>query len=139
MNKSESRLEQLKHTKFLSHRIFPKISENMSYEIFKYVNSQELLQIRASSLGGFQLITNTTLRARIKNYLKDKIIFLTDIYASKGNINLLFQQKSERVLSFTLLEAKDAKKLAQNLKCIPNLQSLNLSNIFYEYIFYSEQ
>ena len=129
MNKSQSRLEQLKHTMFLSHRIFPKISENMSYEIFKYVNSQDLLQIRASSLGGFQLISNTTLRARIKNYLKDKIIFLTDLFANKGKISLLFEQKREKVLSFTLLNAKDAKELAQNIECFPNLQALNLGSI----------
>ena len=61
-----TKLEQLKHTKFLTQRVFQRISENISYEVCKYVNSQDLLQIRTVTLGGFQLVSSTTLRARIK-------------------------------------------------------------------------
>ena len=130
MDKSETRLEQLKNTKFLSHRIFPRISENISYEIFKYMNFQELLQIRDSNLGGFQLVSNTTLRSRIKNYLKGKALSsLTDLFANKGKINLLFEQKGERVLSIKSLRNWGVKLLTENLKFIPNLQSFYLSNI----------
>ena len=130
----QTRLKHLKHTKFLTQRIFPRISENMSYEIFKYVNSQDLLQIRASTLGGFQLVSNASLRSRINNYLQDKVISLTDLFANKKKINFLFEQKEESVLSFSLLRAEGAKKLAQNMNFIPNLQSLNLSIIFCGFI-----
>ena len=125
----QPRLKQLKHTKFLTYRVFQRISENMSYEIFKYVNSQDLLQIRASTLGGFQLLTNTTLRARIKNYLKDKIVSLTDLFANKEKINFLLEQKGERLLSLKSLEAKGIRNFTQNFKFISNLHSLNLGNI----------
>ena len=129
MKKSDARLEHLKQTKFLTQRLFPKISENMSYEIFKFMNPEDLLQIRALTLGGFQLISNTTLRARIKNYLKDKYISLTLLFENKRKIDLLFEQKGERVLSLNSLKANEVKELNENLQFIPNLQSFKLGNI----------
>ena len=63
------RLEPLKEQKHLTKRIFKRISENMHYEIFKYLNPYSLLGVRSTSLGGYQLISNTLLRSRIQNYL----------------------------------------------------------------------
>ena len=126
-----TRLWQLKKTKYLTQRIFSRISENISYEIFKYMNFQDLLQIRALTLGGFQLVSNTTLRARIKNYIKDKVIPLTDLFINKRKITALFEQKGENLLSFESYDCREINELIQNLEYIPNLQSLNLSNIVY--------
>ena len=50
------------------------MSENMHYEIFKYVSSTDLLQIKLTTLGGYQLTSNRLLRSRIKNYTKPRII-----------------------------------------------------------------
>ena len=123
------RLDHLKQSKYQTHRIFTKISENMSYEIFKYVNSGDLLEIRALKLGGYELISNTYLRARIKNYMKDKpIISLPNLQVGSRRINLLFEQKGERTLSFNSLKDKKVEELTQILKLIPKLETLNMSN-----------
>ena len=64
----EDRLSKLIADKFLSSRIFKRISENMHYEIFKYLNALNLVNIRGTNLGGYQLTSNNILRSRIKNY-----------------------------------------------------------------------
>ena len=95
-------LQQLKETRFLTHRLFGEISENMSYEIFKFQNSTDLLQIRALNLGGYQLISNPYLRARIKNYLKGKPFpTLTGLLYDIGRSNLLFEQTNSHMLNLS--------------------------------------
>ena len=129
--KEERRLDELRETKFLTHRVFMRISENMSYEIFKFVDSIDLLQIRCISLGGYQLISNPILRARIKNYLKDKpIAYVNDLLIHINKTMLLFEQKGERVLSFRSLYNFQIKELSENLQFI-HLQTLNLSKFTY--------
>ena len=54
--------------KYLTERVFGRISENMHYEVFKYLEAVDLLQIRSLNLGGFLLTSNPYLRPRIKNY-----------------------------------------------------------------------
>ena len=79
-SKYTKRLQTTKEEKYLSNRIFKNISENMHYEIFKYLNSNELLEIRETTLGGYQLTSNKLLRSRINNYFT-----ITNIYF-RGNI-----------------------------------------------------
>ena len=99
------RLEILKSQRFLTERIFRKISENMHYEIFKYLNSKELLQIRSTKLGGFQLVSNKILRSRIKNYF-DKLYFRLydqedlNIEKEDQRAKLIFEQSGCQVLDF---------------------------------------
>ena len=98
------RLAKLKESKFLTKRVFQRISENMSYEIFKYINSQDLLEIRVLNLGGYQLISNPYLRSRIKNYLKDKpYTSFTDFVNNNERINLLFEQTNLQTLKLNCI------------------------------------
>ena len=62
----EIRLNQLKVEKFLTMKTFKELSENMHYETFKYLNCKDLLGIRSTNLGGYQLTSNILLRSRIK-------------------------------------------------------------------------
>ena len=66
---NKDKLSKLRESKFLSHRIFKRVSENMHYEIFKYVNPIDLLNIRGVKQGGYELTSNKLLRSRICNYL----------------------------------------------------------------------
>ena len=64
----DSRIKSLKSSKYLNIRIFKRLSENMHYEVLKYISAKELIQIRGCTLGGFQLTSNSLLRSRITNY-----------------------------------------------------------------------
>ena len=98
------RLEDLKAQKFLNPRIFKRISENMHYETFKYLPSRDLLEIRSTNLGGYQLTSNKTLRPRIGNYLTKIRAMLRCIYTKYGEddsqIKLLFEQTGAEILDF---------------------------------------
>ena len=69
MVEREVRLESLKQDIYLSKRFFPRISENMHYEIFKYIDSRDLVEIRGARMGGYQLTSNRQIRSNIGNYL----------------------------------------------------------------------
>ena len=135
--REEIRLNRLKLTKYQTQRIFERITENMSYEIFKYMNGENLLEIRATNLGGFQLTSNILLRSRIQNYLQispftsvDNSLFRTRKY------NLIFEQTGERKLGFKSIQDEGVIKLAENLKYIPYLHALDLSTIYYIHLYY---
>ena len=87
MNTSSERLEELINNKFLTNRIFKRISENMHYEIFKYIDSETLLKTRELNLGGYQLISNPILRPRIKNLMNLKWV-QRSVEEEKSDINL---------------------------------------------------
>ena len=91
-----NRLTGLKNERFLTHRVLQRISENMHYEIFKYVDWKQLLEIRGINLGGYQLISNRILRSRISNYCpikfpKIKVLEL-DKVIEDSRIKLIFEQ-----------------------------------------------
>ena len=96
------RLSQLKREKFLTKRIFQKISENMHYEIFKFENSRDLIRVRAISLGGFQLTTNKLLRSRIGNYLEKLQFNMNECIHPDIEIDLIFELAA-KYLSISLL------------------------------------
>ena len=108
------RLEQLKEQNYLTNRIFGKVSENMHYEIFKYLHPEELLEIRSMNMGGYQLTSNSILRPRIKNYFVREWTAQREL--SKQNIELIFQQA--RTSSILL----DKRKLG-------NIELFRFSNI----------
>ena len=134
---SNSRLFQLKQQNYLTKRIFPRISENMHYELFKYLTNHELLEIRALKLGGYQLTSNETLRSRIKNYYPA----IKEINITNTRINLIFEQTGKRVLSFEgmRINSEQIKDLVnQIVKSNLQIEGLNLSNlsqIYYIYIY----
>ena len=68
------KLLNLQRETFLTNRIFQRISENMHYIIFKYMAAKELLEIKLTNIGGYQLTSNQLLRSRIRNYF-NKIYF----------------------------------------------------------------
>ena len=47
----DNRLDALKEIKFLSTRIFQTLSENIHYEMFKYLDYRDLLEVRRTKLG----------------------------------------------------------------------------------------
>ena len=121
------RLKQLKDQQFLTKRIFGRISENLHYEIFKFLNAEELLEIRGINLGGFQLTSNPLLRSRIKNYLiglKYNILSTNKI----NDIQNLFVQQGDNRLSFEgiILYNKQISKLNKMMKNTLQINELNL-------------
>ena len=130
------RLKELKEHKFLTKRIFQKISENMHYEIFKNMNSTDLIHIRGISLGGYQLTSNPLLRNRIKNYFKfiepDILEIneeLLDKYKQAERILLIFEQTGKNELKFQGIKIKDNGliQLTRVFEIIPQIKELNLS------------
>ena len=83
----DNRLDALKEIKFLSTRIFQTLSENIHYEMFKYLDYRDLLEVRRTKLGGFQLTSNKILRARIKNYLPELKFKFVQTEKRKSNRN----------------------------------------------------
>ena len=96
------RLVYHKEERFLTNRIFGRISENMHYEIFKYLDSRDLLEVRITKLGGFQLTSNKLLRSRITNYLDIKpILHLNADHAENiRNLRVFFEQIGQNKIVF---------------------------------------
>ena len=133
------RLNTLKEEKFLTKRVFPQLSENMHYELLKYISPRDLLSIRGTKLGGYQLTSNILLRSRIKNY------FHTIQYYPHDNIDmeliirrykLIFEQTGKEKLDFgdMGLGNKGVIKLTNILSAIPQTTKINLSIYIYIYI-----
>ena len=133
----------LPDTRFLTNRIFRRVCENLHYEIFKYLNYVELLEIRCLKLGGYELTSNITLRSRIKNYPHSfdytfSNIDLEEEARNPRKIKLIFAQIGKNKLSLANIQ-KDHQKLkhiTKILKLLPELTELNLCNIYiYIYLY----
>ena len=132
-----SNLDQLKKEKFLTHRIFPRICENLHYEIMKYLNFQELLSIRGLKLGGYQLTANTILRDRIKNYLTG---FHFDLDKKEENdvllrkIELVIEQTGKQILDLSQMEKvrenHNISMFLNILRYLPQLKEIHLRRFF---------
>ena len=129
------RLELLKEMKYLTQKIFQRISENLHYELFKYSDCFSLLEIRSLNLGGFQLISNNILRQRIGNYFKN-IKFNSEITSEyTRKIKLIFEQTGKNHLIIDSKINGDPKicLLSKILLHIPELVILNMSIYIYIY------
>ena len=106
----------------------------MHYEIFKFMNSSDLLQIRASKLGGYQLTSNTKLRSRIKNYIREFIVSPTLLTSQRclESIQVIFEQIGKNKLTFEgmRMEDKGLIYLSKILRQINTITEINLSNIY---------
>ena len=123
-------LEELKNNKFLTKRLVNKLSENMHYEVLKYLNSDELLQIRAIKLGG----SNKILRSRIGNYFVSKRINMTENVpiSSRKNIGRLqhyFEQTGRNILHFhkNKIGERVLKTFGDLFKKLPDIHELIFS------------
>ena len=131
-----ARLLNLRKERFLTKRIFQRISENMHYEIFKYMDESELLEIKLMNIGGYQLTSNQLLRSRIGNYF-NKIYFnlkeSSDVKSNTRKIQLIIEQTGILVLEFEnmKLREKEIIMFTQILKNIPQVQGINLSKYYY--------
>ena len=139
-NDSESRLNKLRLGKFLSHRIIRRLSENMHYEVFKYLPPKDLLEIRIMNLGGYELISNKILRPRIGNYFHQiqPIINtkeLANIMSFDHNLKFIFQQLGREILDLDLrnLGESGAALLLPILKLNPELKEIKLGIIYNKY------
>ena len=135
-NNRIKRFQSLETAKFLTYRIFPRVSENMHYEIFKYATPIDLLQVRIIKLGGFQLISNTILRSRIKNYMSNiKPIFDLNLNEDLNarRIRLLFQQTGSQRLNLNNMQItyKEIVDYSKFLMLVPKIQILNLCRLIY--------
>ena len=131
---ANTRLEELKTHKYLSKKCIPRISENMHYEIFKYLDAIDLLQIRSTNLGGYQLCSNTMLRSRIYNYLPEfKPIFLRMNMKEKATkINLMSEQIGVKfIFRLDILEClcKTIREVLPIFQFMPSILHLDLSNL----------
>ena len=98
-----NRLEGLIGKKYLTERLFSKISENMHFEILKYLDWKDLLVLREVKSGGFQIISNRKLRKPIGNFMN--IILSPNLEYKRlaietRRISLLFVQINMRILKF---------------------------------------
>ena len=95
------------------------------------MNSGDLLSIRATNLGGFQLTSNPILRSRIKNYVQHFLINISLI--SLEYIRTYFSQVGIKGLNLgeSKLEENEVTKL---LELLPELEEITLS-IIYIYIY----
>ena len=126
-----NRLDLLKQEKFLTIRVFHKISENVHYEIFKYLNYLDLLQIRAMKLGGFQLTSNRIMRSRIKNYFPKNSPKKINIQSVNINIvELIFEQTGEDNLDISSIGENQVRAWLPLLKSNLDIKGINLGNIY---------
>ena len=137
------RLEGLKREKFLTNRVFKRVSENMHYEILKFINSRDLLGIRGTNLGGYQITSNKLLRHRIKNYfikLKPDVGEDKDLveYISDKGIKLIFTQTGKHILDYDQMHLgrRGMGSLLQILKFNTNILGINLGTYIYRYYTY---
>ena len=128
-----NRMNILPNTRFLTNRIFGRICENLHYEIFKYMNYAELLEIRCLKLGGYELTSNKTLRSRIKNYPHSFEYTFSNFDLEKEAINarkikLIFTQIGKNKLSLVNIQNnhQKIKYIAKIMKLIPEITELNL-------------
>ena len=138
---NRTRLDLLQQEKFLTKRIFENISENMHYEIFKYLTSNDLLEVRFTKLGGYQLITNKTLRPRIKNYFEnikyviDENMEQFELNEENKKINLIFEQTGKEILEI-YINNQDIHYLSQIFEANPHIKGITSSKIsLYIYIY----
>ena len=131
---SPTRLTTLKNQRFLTAKFFAKLSENMHCEIFKNLNSKELLQIRATKLGGFQLTSNPNIRYKIGNNFK--YIFPEFSFENTGRdvrlLQHLFEQTGEYKLPLGLMILRDEgiTQISGVLKYITMVRHIDLSKYY---------
>ena len=118
------RLEELSESKYLSRRIFQRVSENMHYEIFKFLTPIQLLDVALLNSGGFQLISNRILRARIKIYFTILKPIIPEHSTEEKNIYRIKQIFSHNG-KFSLIIDKDKVKNEQLHKLFCNFDRLS--------------
>ena len=125
-------LEELKKSQYLTKRIFHKISENMHYEIFKYIDNKELLVIRSLKLGGYQLTSNKLLRSRIKNYFPQTNIRITIdttiIDKAIQRLKHLFEQTNNNFIHFHESKTLKFDNLSKIFKVLNYINGINMCN-----------
>ena len=148
--KQIQRLEGLKQDKFLTQKIFPRLSDNIHYEIFKNLNSRDLLKIKEINLGGYQLTTNHHLRGKmIKNYFS-YLKPMLDLSEKSSNVEknikivkLIYQQTEKEYLDFRTMQIQDqgAIQFARIFMHIPETKELNLgtNKKYNNYLLYSNE
>ena len=96
----------------------------MHYEIFKFLNSKDLLEIRATKLGGYQLTSNLVLRSRIKNYLSK--ISLKYHAATILKNDLIYEQTKQLSLDFfdSSIHNDELKRLAYIFEHNPQITEI---------------
>ena len=93
------RLQSSKQNKFLTSKIFGRISENLHYEIFKYMNPVDMLTTKLLNFGGYQLASNRLFRSRLANFFTKLYLDLKEInHTNITSINLIFEQTGQYVL-----------------------------------------
>ena len=134
MNKNQvTKLEEFKLTKYLTKKIFSRLSENIHYELFKYLTAEELLVIREVNNGGFQLTSNKLLRSRIKNYF----YILHPEFSENSpdmeiQIKLILEWTGKNVLCLAgmKLREKQINELSYAIRQIPYIEEFNLGRLF---------
>ena len=136
VNMEKNRLEYLRNNELLLHKTFSRISLTMHYDIFRFLNSPELLDIRNLNLGGYQLISNNNHRSKILNYftkiipqINETMSGLVDTEKENRKINLLFTQTGNNLidLSRKIIKENGRRNLMKLLQFNPQITGLKLS------------
>ena len=128
------RLKQLSVTKFLSEKLFKRLSENMHYETLKYLNCKDLLEVRGVKLGGYQLTSNKLLRSRIKNYFTLDYIPIENNHKHNIKIMQLICQQAQAeainvILKYPQMTCKSAIKFFTDFNLYPEITGIQLCNL----------
>ena len=134
------RLEDLKKSRYLSNKLFPRISENLHYEILKYSTSTTLLEVKTTNLGGYQATSNKLLRSRIKNYSPPFKPILHLNKSTEWNITLIkcmFTQTGSTQISFKKMKIgnEEINFFANMISKSEQISGINLCSNLYEYIY----
>ena len=135
--KWNERLHELKEYRYLTRKIF-RVSENMHYEIFRYLNCVDLLEVKSACLGGYQLTSNTLLRDRIKNYFCQFRFNPKESSNVEGNLRKLqiaIEQTGKAFLQFDNMRIGQETLLILShvIKRIPKIEGIDLSIYIYYY------
>ena len=87
------------------------------------------MEIRSLKLGGYQLISNTILRARIKNYFPLIRYDPSDRGLKKDRIKLMFAQSGSNklILVEKIMKEKEFSNFYKMLQKFPEINELSLS------------
>ena len=128
-------LQNLGENKYLTNKIFKNLSENCHYEVFKFLDEYELLELRMLNTGGFQLSSNQHIRGkRVQNYFeKFSLMFSEEINLLKyiNYIEMMFVQIGGRYLGISEIYECESGiiQIVEIFKLFNNIHELNLGVI----------
>ena len=134
-------LGELSRSNILNHVFFKRVSIDLHFKILTYLDSKDLLEIRATKLGGYQITSNCRLRGKIGNYFSLIQPKLTSkLRANVRKIKLIFEQTGRKALNFSSIQLSNdrIKILVNALKLNTELEEIIFGTIFSNHQIHSQ-